>query len=117
AWSLTKRPRTREARLVLPVARFAEAIAVPQERPRSVPKNEGGWKMSKLPARQFSMSGLLVVLALLMAWPAMAAARRKSGACCLATGCRILSERQCRERGGIYQGDGTTCSATTCPPL
>jgi photosystem II stability/assembly factor-like uncharacterized protein len=32
-----------------------------------------------------------------------------SGACCLATGCSVITSADCVTRGGIYQGDGTVC--------
>ncbi len=36
------------------------------------------------------------------------------GACCLHTGCRVLSESQCNSEGGIYIGNGTACIPNPC---
>ncbi|NNM25011.1 MAG: choice-of-anchor E domain-containing protein, partial [Phycisphaerales bacterium] len=38
-----------------------------------------------------------------------------TGACCFTDGeCSVLTEEQCVEAGGIYQGDGTTCDPNPC---
>src|SRR6185503_844717 len=34
-----------------------------------------------------------------------------SGACCLASGCVTTTATDCKEQGGTYQGDGTSCSS------
>ncbi len=40
-----------------------------------------------------------------------------SGACCLPNGsCQELDSVECWQQAGNYQGDGTTCAATNCPP-
>ncbi len=40
-----------------------------------------------------------------------------SGACCIqGATCAVMPESQCRQQGGIYQGDGTLCNATRCEP-
>jgi hypothetical protein len=39
-----------------------------------------------------------------------------SGACCLVNGdCVIASPSGCQGSGGVYQGDGTTCTPNPCP--
>jgi hypothetical protein len=39
-----------------------------------------------------------------------------SGACCLTTGaCDIRLASDCAALGGLYQGDGTTCTGVSCP--
>ena len=41
-----------------------------------------------------------------------------SGACCAADGsCSSLTEAACLAAGGVYQGNGTTCSPNPCPQL
>ena len=40
-----------------------------------------------------------------------------TGACCIqVTGCTVVSAVQCSAEGGLYQGDGTTCTPLPCPP-
>ncbi|MHC5004811.1 MAG: DUF7507 domain-containing protein, partial [Planctomycetota bacterium] len=40
------------------------------------------------------------------------------GACCFPDGsCRILTQADCVQSGGEYQGDGTSCDEVTCIPL
>jgi spore coat protein A len=39
-----------------------------------------------------------------------------SGACCLPSGlCTVTSPASCLSQGGIYQGDGTSCTPNPCP--
>jgi hypothetical protein len=37
-----------------------------------------------------------------------------TGACCLSTGCQILSADACAQQNGVYQGDNSAC--TSCAP-
>ncbi len=37
-----------------------------------------------------------------------------TGACCIGAECSILTQNQCLEAGGIYQGDGTPCNPNPC---
>jgi hypothetical protein len=37
------------------------------------------------------------------------------GACCLPSGCQEISELECLDAGGIYQGDGVSCATVNCP--
>ncbi len=40
-----------------------------------------------------------------------------SGACCLPTGnCTVTLAGQCENQGGVYQGNGMSCSPNPCPP-
>ena len=39
------------------------------------------------------------------------------GACCMASGCQVLTTAVCTAYGGIYMGDGTNCSPSPCPLL
>ncbi len=44
------------------------------------------------------------------------------GACCVSLGtnaahCVVVTQQRCQMIGGNYQGDGTTCTANTCPIL
>jgi subtilisin-like proprotein convertase family protein len=36
------------------------------------------------------------------------------GACCTNDGCMLLTQRNCNTQGGLYQGNGTTCTGCTC---
>ena len=38
------------------------------------------------------------------------------GACCVGGNCAVGSAADCAAAGGIYRGDGTTCTATICQP-
>ena len=38
-----------------------------------------------------------------------------TGACCLTSGCTILTQAQCTAQNGTYQGNNTTCSTAGCP--
>jgi hypothetical protein len=37
-----------------------------------------------------------------------------SGACCLGANCQYLTQGECTDIGGAYQGDGTDCGSTEC---
>jgi spore coat protein A len=38
------------------------------------------------------------------------------GACCLPTGCTVISSTDCANQGGVFQGPGSTCSPDPCTP-
>ena len=38
------------------------------------------------------------------------------GACCVGTECYLLGRAQCADEGGVYMGDGATCSPSPCGP-
>ncbi len=39
-----------------------------------------------------------------------------SGACCVGVECETLTEAECGNASGVYQGDGVPCEANTCAP-
>jgi hypothetical protein len=39
-----------------------------------------------------------------------------TGACCLASGCAVLTQPQCLGQNGAYAGDNVTCANANCPP-
>lgn len=42
---------------------------------------------------------------------------RRRGACCLPDGtCRVMRERKCLQRGGVYAGDNVSCVNILCTP-
>jgi hypothetical protein len=43
------------------------------------------------------------------------AATPPSGACCVPSGCTVLTQAQCVVQDGTYRGDGVTCAASGCP--
>ncbi|MBI5862955.1 MAG: hypothetical protein HZB38_00295 [Planctomycetes bacterium] len=38
------------------------------------------------------------------------------GPCCLNGVCSVMTQTDCQQSGGTYQGDGTSCSGISCPP-
>src|ERR1043166_5243126 len=64
--------------------------------------------------------GFLGTLSAFLGFPGRAAAQA-TGACCVRASdgtihCVVVTALQCFNQHGIYRGDGTTCSATTCAP-
>ena len=40
-----------------------------------------------------------------------------TGACCAPDGCHVISSSECSTIGGVYQGDSTSCTISTCRPV
>lgn len=51
-------------------------------------------------------------------WADVVCGAPPTGACCFADGtCSVLLQADCLAAGGVYRGDGTTCSPNPCPQL
>ena len=64
-----------------------------------------------------AVSGALAMRPPVPTVPDSSAAAQNRGACCRLDGsCSVTTQRTCERQGGIYRGNGTTCTPNPCSP-